>query len=142
MAKNKQAKSAIPHIQNLLEDDYLQEQVRNALGGMRQAYVRARAQRGRAPEDKRLYANLRQTAISVRNAAGTLRRPDPPPSHRGRRIAVIALAVGGCAWLTAKMQKIEWQRKGGGSGQADAHSATNPNGAAQPDPTTEARAAG
>jgi hypothetical protein len=76
MAKaKKQAKSAAPYIQRLLEDPNVQKQIRGAVGGLRGAYDRVTRKGGKAAEDKRLYANLRQTATSIRNAATALQRP-------------------------------------------------------------------
>jgi hypothetical protein len=106
--KTKQAKSAVPYVQRLAEDDYIQAQLRNAAGRLREATARARRKRGRAVEDKKLYANLSEAATSIRKAAGRLQRK-PKPKRRGRKVAVVALAAGGAALL--------WRRKA--TGQAD-----------------------
>lgn len=107
MAKTKKAKakSALPYARRLLEDEYVQEQLRSAAGGLRAAYDRALRQRADATEDKRLYRNLRQAATSVRNAATALQRPKPEPKRRLRKVAVLAVAVGGCALLAMKLQR-------------------------------------
>jgi ferric-dicitrate binding protein FerR (iron transport regulator) len=105
MAKaNKQAKSAAPYIQRLLEDKHVQEQLRNAVGGLRGAYTRATRKGGKAAEDKKLYANLRQSATSIRNAAAALQRPKAQPKRRAQKVAAAALAGGG-ALLVIKQQK-------------------------------------
>jgi ferric-dicitrate binding protein FerR (iron transport regulator) len=105
MAKSNNAKSALPYARRLLEDEYVQEQLRNAAGGLRAAYDRARKQRAQAPEDKRLYGHVREAATSIRNAATALQRPKPKPKRRLRKVAVLAGAVGACALLTMKLQK-------------------------------------
>ena len=106
--KTKKAKSAVPYVQRIAQDDYLQGQLRNASARLRDAYTRTRRQRGRAVEDKKLYANLREAATSIRNEATRLQRK-PEPKRRGRKVAAVAVAGGGTALL--------WRRRG--KGQAD-----------------------
>lgn len=113
MASKTSAKSALPYIERLLEDDYVQEQLRNAAVGLRAAYLRAREQRSRAAQDKRLYRSLRQAATAVSNATTALQRPKPQPKRRVPRIAAIAVAAGAGAWLTMKMQKAGPERTSG-----------------------------
>ncbi|HKO28528.1 MAG TPA: hypothetical protein VJU80_13800 [Solirubrobacteraceae bacterium] len=105
MAKSNNAKSAVPYARRLLEDEYVQEQLRNAVGGLRAAYDRARKQRAKATEDKRLYGHVREAATSIRNAATALQRPKPKPKRRLRKVAVLAGAIGASALLTMKLQK-------------------------------------
>jgi hypothetical protein len=90
MAKTKNAKSALPHVQRLLEDEYVQEQIRNAATGLRNAYGRAARKRAQATEDKKLYGSLRHAATSIRNATIALQRPRaasqaPRPEHPHHR---------------------------------------------------------
>jgi ferric-dicitrate binding protein FerR (iron transport regulator) len=106
MANNSRAKSALPYLRQVLEDDYVQAELRSAAEGLREIYERTRKERTKATEDKRVYANLRRAATSIRNAAGALQRPEPPAKkRRGRKIATLAIAGGGCALLTMKLQK-------------------------------------
>jgi ferric-dicitrate binding protein FerR (iron transport regulator) len=105
MAKTKKAKSTLPYARRLLEDEYVQEQLRNAVGGLRTAYQRARKERGKATEDKHLYNNIRHAATSIRNAATALQRPKPKPKRRLGRVAILAVAIGGCAGLVIWLQK-------------------------------------
>lgn len=105
MAKTDKAKSALPYARRLLEDEYVQEQLRSAAGALRTAYGRARNERAAATEDKQLYGQLRQAATSLRKATNALQRPKPEPKKRRlRKAATLAFAVGGSAWLTAKLQ--------------------------------------
>jgi ferric-dicitrate binding protein FerR (iron transport regulator) len=106
MANTSRAKSALPYLTRLLEDDYVQAELRSAAEGLRVIYERTRNERAKATDDKRVYANLRRAATSIRNAAGALQRPKPPPKkRRARKIATLAIAGGGCALLTIKLQK-------------------------------------
>lgn len=111
---------AIVYVRQVLEDDYVQEQLRNAATGLRDVYERTRRQRVRATEDKRLYANLRQAATSSRNAASALqKKPEPEPKRRRRgKLAVLAVAVGGTAWLAMKMQKAAGESASSAAGNA------------------------
>jgi ferric-dicitrate binding protein FerR (iron transport regulator) len=102
--KSKQAKSAIPYVRRLAEDDYVQAQLRNATSRLRAAYVRTRQRRGRAVEDKKLYDNLREAATSMRKAASRLQRK-PQPKRRGRKIAAVAITGGGAALLLRRRSK-------------------------------------
>lgn len=105
MAKSNPAKSALPYLRQLIEDEYVQEQLRDAAGGLRAAYDRARKERARATEDKRLYGHVRDAASSIRRAAFALQRPEPEPKHRLRKVAILAFALGGTVLLTLKLQK-------------------------------------
>jgi hypothetical protein len=103
MAKTSNAKSATDYIQRLLEDEYVQEQLRNAAVGLRQAYQRTQSKGGRAAEDKQLYENLRHAATSMRRAATSLQRGKPQPKKRPiGKLAVGALALGGGILLVSK----------------------------------------
>lgn len=128
MAKTKKAQSALPYAQRLLEDEYVQEQLRNAAQGLRTVYERARKGRGKATEDKHLYGNLRHAATSIRNAATALQRPKPKPKkRRARKLATLAFAVGGCAGVVMWLQK---------------HQTANPPGDSTTEPGAPATAAG
>jgi hypothetical protein len=106
MANTKTATSALPYLQRLLEDDYVQEQLLDAAAGLRTAYGRAAYKRAQAAEDKKLYSSLRRAATSIRNAAIALRQaPEPPPKHRGRNILIIAFAVGATIAMTKWAQQ-------------------------------------
>lgn len=134
MAKSKNAKSALPYARRLLEDEYVQEQLRNAAGGLRAAYDRARKQRAQAAEDKRLYGHLREAVTSIRNAATALQRPKPKPKRRFRKVAVLAGAVGGSALLTVKLQK---QQKPAAQAYPAAGPETTTSGGDAPMPASE-----
>jgi len=110
--KTKKAKSTIPYLQRLAEDDYIQGQLRNAAARLREASSRVRRKRGRAVEDKKLYANLSEAATSIRKAASRLQRK-PKPKRRGRKVAATAVAASGAVLL--------WRRKAGGEPEYPAY---------------------
>lgn len=137
MAKTTKAKAAAPYARRLLEDEYVQEQLRHAAAGLRVAYERARRQRGQATEDKRFYRNLQQAATSIRKAILALQRPKPEPRRgRTRKIMVLAFAIGGTAWLTIKLQKHQSQAPSA-PGDAATPGETARTGGDAPEPVPE-----
>jgi ferric-dicitrate binding protein FerR (iron transport regulator) len=104
MAKTTKSKSAVPYARRLIEDKYVQEQIRSAASGLRGAYDRARKQGSQATDDKRLYGQLRQAAASIQRATTALQQPKPTPKRRVRKLVIFASAVGACVWLTMKLQ--------------------------------------
>ncbi len=110
MAKSSANRTTV-HIQRILQDDYVQEQLRSAANGLLGAYARARKQREGAVEDKRFYGSLRQVASAAGNLTRAVRRPEPEPPHRLRRLVLIGLATAGAIALTAKLQRLEAARR-------------------------------
>jgi hypothetical protein len=95
MARNRQRSSAGAYTRRLLEDQYAQEQLRNAIVRLGELYRRAAGQGGRAAEDKKLYGKAREAATSIRSAIGAVQEPPPRPKRTGPKIIPIALAVAG-----------------------------------------------
>lgn len=110
MSKSNSSKTA-EYIQRILQDDSVQEQLRGLASGLQGAYRRARKQHGGAMEDKRFYGNLRQVASSARNVTKAFRPPEPEPPHRLRKLLLIGLATAGAIALTAKLQRLETERR-------------------------------
>jgi ferric-dicitrate binding protein FerR (iron transport regulator) len=90
------------YVERLLDDDYVQEQISEALERGRRAYQRARSERAaEAVQDKKLMEHLTEAARSLQEAARRLAgRPEPKPRRRGLRTAglfVTAVGVGALA---------------------------------------------
>jgi hypothetical protein len=100
MAKTRQRNSKLSYVQRLLEDETIQEQLREAAVALRGAYDRAAKKRAYAADDKKLYGNLRRAATSIRDATFALRKAEPPPKRRARKLIIFTLAAGGAAMLT------------------------------------------
>ena len=107
MAQRKKGSSAITYARRLTEDDYVHGQLGQAADGLRKAYGRASRRKGKAAEDKKLYANLRQSATSIRRALLALQRKPPEPKHRGRKLALVALAGGGAAVAMSERRRSQ-----------------------------------
>ena len=113
MARDNVTGTAV-HIQRVLQDDFVQAQLRAVASGLTGAYKRARQERGRSVEDKKLYASLQQAATSGRNVVRAFTRSEPEPRHRTRRLAGVVLAIAGATALTVKLQKLDTQRRNPG----------------------------
>jgi hypothetical protein len=140
MAKTERAKQALPYLRGLADDEYVQEQVRNALDGLASVSRRIARKRGRAAEDKKLYDNLRQAATSVRNASHALQRRKAEPKRRGRRIIAAVAVGGGVAVLISQRERIKSAFGDDGAGDTgagpDAYQHTDGNEARVPDQST------
>ena len=107
MANSKQAQRALPYLRALADDEYVQEQIRNALDGLASASRRIAHKRGKAAEDKKLYDNLRQAATSVRNASHALQRQKPEHKRHGRKIFAAAAIGGGIALVISQQDRLK-----------------------------------
>ncbi len=134
MARTNKAKATLPYVQRLLQDEYVQEQLREAVVGLRNAYGRAARKRSQAPEDKKLYDSLRRAATSIRNATMALRKPEPPPKRRGRKLLIIAVAAGAAAMLTRLGKRQEHSTTSPGVDSTAAAAAPGA-GVVEPEPT-------
>jgi len=107
MAKTERAKQALPYLRGLADDEYVQEQIRNALDGLASVSSRIAHKRGRAAEDKKLYANLGQAATSLRNATRALQRRKPEPTRRGRKIIAVVALGGVIALVISQRDRLK-----------------------------------
>jgi hypothetical protein len=116
--KTKQAKSALPYLKELAEDEKIQRHLRTAGERLRDAYGRALSKRGKAAEDKKFYDNVREAARSIRMATSRAQQKSKP-RRRARKLAAAAVAGGGAALL--------WMRKGKARSEEPAgdHAATS-----------------
>jgi ferric-dicitrate binding protein FerR (iron transport regulator) len=91
--KTNRAKAAIPYARRAAEDEYVQEQIRNAVRRLGDSYARVSRQKAEAAEDKKLYRSLRAAAISIRKAVGAIEEPPPKPKRNGRKGLLLGLAL-------------------------------------------------
>jgi hypothetical protein len=106
MAKRKQAKAAIPYLRRIVEDEYVQKQLREAATRLHEIYSRGSQKGSKAAEDKKLYAKAREAATSIRKAVGAIEEPPPKPKRRGRKglllVSVLAAALAAKRARTSK----------------------------------------
>lgn len=105
------------YAQRLLENDYVQENVAEAIQHLRGAYDRAQKRRVKPARDERLRRQIREAALSIREAGEALRTGrSKPKRRRGRRIVlVIGLAAVGIAAALASSEELRRKLLGGGA---------------------------
>ena len=104
-SKTKRAKATAPYIRRAVEDEYVQDQLRNAVSRLRDVYGRISKKQAAAAEDKRMYRSLQEAAVSIRKAVGRIEEP-PKPKHRLRNLLIVGVAGGG-ALLALKRSRGE-----------------------------------
>lgn len=83
-----------PYVQELLENEYAQENLLDGAAKLRAAYERSKKRRVKAARDRKLRRQLRVATLSLGEGAKALasgRRK--PPKRRGRRL-VMLLGIG------------------------------------------------
>jgi chemotaxis response regulator CheB len=91
--------------ERLLENQYAQENLREAAEGLRTAYRRASKRRVKPAEDKKLHEQVRSAAASISEAASAVRDGRRKPKRRvGKRLLiVVGVAAGGAAAVAVGM---------------------------------------
>jgi hypothetical protein len=146
MALTDKASRAGAGAQRLLENQYAQERLNEAMENLRAAYKRGSKRRVKPAEDKKLREQLRQAALEATEAAKALRSGrQQPKKRRGRRVLIV-VGLGGVAAAVALAANENLRRKVLGDGAASAvggddlvtpaHSA--PDGAEAPAPAQPA----
>ena len=103
--------------QRLLENDYVQENLSQAVESLRAAYRRGSKRRVEPTRDEKLRRQIREAARSLAEAASALKADrQKPKRRRGRRlILVLALGAGGTAALLAANEELRRKILGGNS---------------------------
>jgi hypothetical protein len=87
-------KGVIPYAPRLIEDQYADEQVRNAVVRLRDVYQRVSRQQADVAADRKLYRSLREAATSIRNVVRRVEEPPPPPKRTGRKVLTAGVSTG------------------------------------------------
>jgi hypothetical protein len=100
-------------LEQLLRDEQVQGHLRTAATRLQEATARATSRRpSKAATDKKVYAKVREAAMSLTQAARSL-RGRPEPKRRGRKAAVAAgaaaLAGGGAVALKKRGNRPDFQ---------------------------------
>jgi hypothetical protein len=83
-----------PYVQELLDNEYAQENLLNGAAKLRAAYERSKKRRVKAANDRKLRRQLRVAALSLGEGAKALAGGrHKPPKRRGRRL-VMLLGIG------------------------------------------------
>jgi hypothetical protein len=126
VATNTAAKAG-DYAQRLLDNEYVQENLGEAVANLRAAYQRVSKRRVKPATDQRLRGQLRQAVASLAEAARALssgRRK--PKKRRGRRVIIaLGVAAGAAAALLAANEALRHMVFGGDS-PLEAHPAQAP----------------
>jgi hypothetical protein len=91
-----------PYVQELLENEYARDNLREGADRLRGAYERSRKRRVKSARDEKLRRQLEAAAISLGIGAKALASGRRKPARRGRRAALAMLAgvaIGGAVAL-------------------------------------------
>ena len=106
MASDGAANAGI-YAQRLIENEYVQENLAQAAESLRAAYRRASKRRVEPTRDEKLRKQVRQAALSLREAASALQSGRRKPKKRGRRILlVLVVGVGAAAAIVATNEDL------------------------------------
>jgi acyl-CoA reductase-like NAD-dependent aldehyde dehydrogenase len=116
------------YAQRLIENDYVQENLLRAADNLRAAYDRATKRRVEPTRDEKLRRQVRQAALSLREAASALQADRRKPKRkRGRRLLVVLfVGAGAAAAIVASNDELR-QALFGGDGGHDEETAVSPN---------------
>jgi hypothetical protein len=132
MALSDTAARAGTGAQRLLENQYAQERLNEAMQNLRAAYKRGSKRRVKPAEDKKIREQVRQAAASANEAAKALRSGrQQPKKRRGRRVLIV-LGLGGVGAAVALAADENLRKKVLGDGGASAVSGDDLVTPAQP----------
>jgi hypothetical protein len=108
MGSKDQARRLAPYAQELVENAYVQENLRNGVDKLGAAYRRAQKRRVEPTRDEKLRRQIRSAGASLTEAARALRSGRRKPERRwGPRVAVlIGLGVAGAAVAVWANQRL------------------------------------
>ena len=95
---------AAPYAQRLLHDRELQRDLRELASAIRGGYGRAEKKKkpSRLADDRKFKKSAQRAAASLKDASARF-QGEPPKSHRGRKILLVAIIVGAVAFAAKKM---------------------------------------
>jgi hypothetical protein len=103
------------YAQRLIDNEYVQENLVQAAESLRAAYRRASKRRVEPARDEKLRRQVRQAALSLREAASALQSGrSKPKKRRGRRVLVVlVLGAGAAAAILASNEELRRKLLGG-----------------------------
>ncbi len=104
MAATESASRLGPYVERLLQNAYVQDNLLDAVENLREAYERAQKRRVEPARDEKIRRQLRQSALSLKEAGEALKSGrQKPKKRRAKRMLILASlgAVGVAAALAA-----------------------------------------
>jgi len=124
MAASITAAKAGIYAQRLIDNEYVQENLAHAAESLHAAYRRASKRRVEPTTDEKLRRQVRQAALSFKEAASALQSGRrKPKKHRGRRVLVV-LVIGAGAAAAVLASNEELRSKLFGAQSATHHDST------------------
>lgn len=126
MAATPRTARLAPYAQELLDNDYVRQNLRDGVDQLRAAYRRSRKRRVEPTRDERVRRQLQSAARSIGEAGSALRSGRRKPKPRwGTRLAVLAgLGVAGAAAAAWASERLGSQTPQ--SGSTDGQSGRDP----------------
>jgi hypothetical protein len=110
-----------PIAERLLENQYAQENLREAVENLRRAYQRASKRRVKPAEDKKLHQQVREAALSLTEAAKALKSGrQKPKKRRGKRLLIL-LGLGAAGVVAALAASEDLRNKVLGGSSVERH---------------------
>jgi hypothetical protein len=122
-----------PIAERLLENQYAQENLREAVENLRGAYRRASKRRVKPAEDKKLRQQVREAAASLTEAAKALHSGRQKPKKRWGRRLLILLGLGAAGMAAALAASEDLRNKVLGESSVMRQSGDGASAAASPD---------
>jgi hypothetical protein len=119
MTASDQLSRITPYVGRLLEDEYVQEQIGQAINGLRNSSRRVKGQNAsEALQDRRLRRQLQDAIGSFTAASRALTQPPPPKHHRVRNavLLLVAASAAAAAWQKRSILSSLINDKGGHDG--------------------------
>ena len=86
------------YAERLIENEYVQENLARAAANLRDAYRRSSRRRVEPTRDEKIRRQIRQAALSLKEAGNALQSGRRKPKKRpGRRIFIVLVVAGGAA---------------------------------------------
>jgi hypothetical protein len=115
-----------PYLQRLIDNDYAQDNLRQAAASIQAAYERASKRRVKVSRDEKLRRQVRDATRSVSEAAAALRANRKKPKRRWGRRLLVLLGLGALGAAAALAASEDLRRKVSGEESAQPETEVGP----------------
>ena len=111
MASTDTAARLAPYVERLLDNSYVQDNLREGIANLRAAYERSQKRRVKAARDERIRHQVRQAAVSLTEAGRVVTTGrKKPKKRRGRRLALVlglgVVAAGAAVAFSEELRSV------------------------------------
>ena len=111
MAATESASRLGPYVERLLQNAYVQDNLLDAVENLREAYERAQKRRVEPARDEKIRRQLRQSALSLKEAGQALKSGRQKPKKRRAKRMLILASVGAVGVAAALAASEEFRSK-------------------------------